>query len=468
MLGKPIFLLIDKLLQKELEKFKMLLNSGFLRQSPEVILLWNILIDIHQDKNLDYTKKDIHKIIYPKLTYKDDRLRLLHSELLKCIEQFIAIDHTLKDKKKLMLSQIQYYKSIDLPELYEQKLKKYHKLIHTSPLRNNEYQKNILSYELEQYDLLSAQKRNQELNLQNIHNRIDEDFYAQKLRWACLARSHQAVYQTAYHIEHIDLILSSIKKLNNQEIPTIVVYASCYQMITEDSRSSFESFIHNLDHYYSCFDLYELKELYLLSINFCIRHLNKGDKDFGAIGLELYQKALEKDLLLNDHKLSRFTYRNIAMMAIRVGDYTWAENFSESYKGYLDKEHQQSSYYFNVALIQYNKGKLNDSLEALIHVDFKDPLIHLAAKTLQLKLYFELKEWQLLDYHLDTMQMYLIRKKILGYHKQNYKNIIKFTKQIINLKEFDKQKKENIIAKIQQVSPLTEKKWLLNQLIVTE
>jgi tetratricopeptide (TPR) repeat protein len=208
----------------------------------------------------------------------------------------------------------------------------------------------------------------------------------------------------------------------------------------------------------------ELRELYLLGINFCIRHLNKGEKDFGKVGIDLYQIALQRKLLMNDGLLSRYTYRNIAMMAIRVEDFDWAASFSEEYKPYLDKKHQDSSYYFNLALIYYNRGQLDESLDAMIHVDFKDPLIHLAAKTLQLKLYYELGEWSLLDSHLDTMQMYLIRKKILGYHKQNYKNIIKYTRNIIGLAEFDTDKKIKLITQITDAKPLTERKWLLAQL----
>lgn len=464
MLGKSVYLILDKLSQKDQDRFKILLNSKFLKQNSEVDLLFDIVQDMSNDKNLIFSKNDIHSIIYPKLKFKDERLRLLFSDLLQCMELFIALDVTLNNKKNQLLSQLQFYKSVNLNELYESKLKKYKRSLDSSTLRNSDYQRDVLTYELEYYDLLSSQKRNQELNLQRIHNCIDEEYYSKKLRWACLAKSHQAVYQTEYNIEHIDLILQSIDKISYKELPSVAVYASCYDMIVSDSKESFVSFIAILNQYYECFDNLELRELYLLSINFCIRQLNKGDKEYGSIGLELYQKTLQGGLLLNDGQLSRYTYRNIAMMAIRIGNFQWAEEFSETYKSYLSKEHQQSSYNFNIALIYYNNGKLNESLEFLVHVDFKDPLIHLAAKTLQLKLYFELKEWQLLDYHLDTMQMYLIRKKILGYHKQNYKNIIKYTRQIISLKQLDAEKKKKIVAKIQLVSPLTEKKWMLGQL----
>ena len=464
MLGKPIFIILDNLSQKGIDRFQNLLNSGFLKQSEQANLLFQIILDTKDDNKLEYSKEQIHKIIYAKDKYKDDRLRLLYSDLLKTLETYISLEETLSSTKQLTKNQLSFYKKNQLTKLYESKLKKYHTALTNDTLRNSEYQKEILEYELEQYDLLSAHKRNQELNLQKIHNRIDEAYYAQKLRWACLALSHQAVYQTDYDIKHIDMIISESERLDKDNIPTIDVYAACYLMIKLDSKDSFSIFRARLDQYHSRFDPLELRELYLLGINFCIRHLNRGEKDFGKVGIGLYQIALQRKLLMNDGLLSRYTYRNIAMMAIRVEDFDWAASFSEEYKPYLDKKHQDSSYYFNLALIYYNRGQLDESLDAMIHVDFKDPLIHLAAKTLQLKLYYELGEWSLLDSHLDTMQMYLIRKKILGYHKQNYKNIIKYTRNIIGLAEFDTDKKAKLITQITDAKPLTERKWLLAQL----
>ena len=97
-------------------------------------------------------------------------------------------------------------------------------------------------------------------------------------------------------------------------------------------------------------------------------------------------------------------------------------------------------------------------------VDFKDHLFNLAAKVIQMKIYFESEELDILDSHLDAMQMYILRKKVIGYHKTNYKNIIKMTRKLLKIKPGDFSAKNILKDEINNAEILTEKKWLLNQL----
>ena len=81
-----------------------------------------------------------------------------------------------------------------------------------------------------------------------------------------------------------------------------------------------------------------------------------------------------------------------------------------------------------------------------------------------LKIYFELKEFTLLESHLDTMKVFIRRKKVIGYHQTNYLNIVRFTKKILTTNLFDKSKKTKLREEIENEKILTEKEWLLEQL----
>nr|HMU04941.1 hypothetical protein [Saprospiraceae bacterium] len=70
---------------------------------------------------------------------------------------------------------------------------------------------------------------------------------------------------------------------------------------------------------------------------------------------------------------------------------------------------------------------------------------------------------RLLDSHLDAMQVYLQRQKIVGYHKLNYDKMIKYTKKILKQNPFDKESKEKLITEISQESSVTDKEWLIKQ-----
>ncbi len=460
MFGETFIEILDKLSPKEQDKLEKLLKSEFFTINSRVLLLFDILKDKHLQMIPDIDKEGIFKIIYPQEQYQDSKLRLLLSDLLKAVEQYITISKVINDKDYSEMASLRFYKKHNLSKSYIHRLNKVERRLQKSKRKDQSHFEALMDFQLEQYEFLSSQKRNQELAFKDIHQTIDTIYYGRKLRWLCLALSHKMVYNQEYDLQNIELILEKSKELAPDH-PMIAVYLSCHAMIVQDTIVDFQLFRDTLSEYISHFDNEELKGLYLLGINFCIRHLNKGEKDFGKIGLELYARALDKGVLLTDGKISRFTYRNVAMMAIRVGDLPWAEEFSESYKSKIAKQYQLSAYHFNLALIRYHDQDHDQSLDHLLHVNFKDPLIQLASKTLQLKLYYELKEWKLLDSHIDSMQVYLVRKKILGYHKQNYKNIIGLVKQIQRSNQYDTKSQAKLRTKIEDANPLTERKWLL-------
>ena len=64
----------------------------------------------------------------------------------------------------------------------------------------------------------------------------------------------------------------------------------------------------------------------------------------------------------------------------------------------------------------------------------------------------------------DPFQKQLKRKNVLTYHRDNYRNFIKFTRQLINLKPLDKEGHQRLLAEIKAADILTEREWFLNQL----
>ena len=81
-----------------------------------------------------------------------------------------------------------------------------------------------------------------------------------------------------------------------------------------------------------------------------------------------------------------------------------------------------------------------------------------------LKIYHETDEFKVLESLLESMRAYLQRKKVLGYHKSNYKNIIHYTKKLLKVNPYSKAQKEKLKLEIEAAKPLTEKAWLLKQL----
>jgi hypothetical protein len=88
----------------------------------------------------------------------------------------------------------------------------------------------------------------------------------------------------------------------------------------------------------------------------------------------------------------------------------------------------------------------------------------MTAKTMLLKMYYEQDELDALESLLESMRTYMQRKKVIGYHKTNYKNFIRYTKKLLKVNPYNKLLVERLRKEIETTNPLTEQEWLLRQL----
>ena len=429
--------------------------------------LWNHFQLILTSKLTDHSKQAAFANVFPGQKFNDQKLRLCISQLFKNIEHLL-FEKEIGNRDILKATTLlNIYKSKSLPKHYQSQLKKVQGIIKNAEIQDVDFLDEKTIIEAEKYELLISQKRNQDLNIQSILDQTDIAYYAKKLKFICSAIAHQAVYKIDYDLGNIEEILKRIDDCDISKYPALAIYHSCYLMLKDpDDIDRFNLFRKRLKKFQRFFKREELRTIYLLGINVCIKKLNKGDKDFGRIGLDMYQEALDNKSLMINNKITRYTYRNIAMMAIRVGDFKWAEDFTETNRDHLSKADKKAAYHFNRALINYNQQQLDAALENIIEADFKDHLINLAAKTLQAKIYYELDEDSLLYSHLDSMEMYIIRNKVLGYHRENYRNLISYLKKLLKHNPYDKEKIQKLKDKITSEKTLTEKSWFLKQLAV--
>jgi hypothetical protein len=100
----------------------------------------------------------------------------------------------------------------------------------------------------------------------------------------------------------------------------------------------------------------------------------------------------------------------------------------------------------------------------LQEADYKDLINNLIAKTLLLKIYYETDEFDALDAHLQSMQRFISRQRVIGYHRDNYLNIIRFTRKLTQLKWSDAAEIMSFRNQIDSAAPLTEKDWFFEMI----
>lgn len=79
-------------------------------------------------------------------------------------------------------------------------------------------------------------------------------------------------------------------------------------------------------------------------------------------------------------------------------------------------------------------------------------------------MYYDLDEYDALEAHLEAFKTHLYRQKNLDYHRENYLNLVNFTKRLLHLDFHNKKKINELRDEIVTTNRLLEKEWLLEKI----
>ncbi len=465
MQNSRLIALLNTLNNKEIKEIKNFLASPFFNKREEVARLFDYLtenITLHQ--HIPSKESAFRFLAGKQASYDDQQTRLWMSFLLKAVEKYLVHSALFEDEVKTKTKLSEIYRVRKLPKHLEKNLRELEVLQTKQTFQNAEFYTDDFQIQLEQYRFTSANRRMSELNLQKMSDNLDIAYLSQKLRQSCLAISHQTVYKTEYQFGLLDEIINYIEEQKLFDIPAVGVYYYVFKTLSQpDEGKYFKAFRATIAAHGKKFPKEELGDLYILSINFCIRRYNEGDRKFLKDEFELYREGLKQDLFLANNRLSRFTYRNVVTVGLVLEEFQWVENFITKFKSKLDKLYQESMYSFCLARLEYSRKNYKLALQLLQKSPYKDLLLNLAAKTVMLKIFYELDEFDTLDAHLEAMRTFIRRKKIMGYHQENYLNLIQLTKKLMERNPYEKEQTVVLQNEIENLKSVAEKEWLLRQ-----
>jgi len=295
---------------------------------------------------------------------------------------------------------------------------------------------------------------------------MDLGFIAKKLRHVCLVLSHQAVFKRNYNFGLLDQILPYVERENLTRHPAIGLYYHAGRFLSDPAAEDhFFAFRQMLFQYAEAFPGDELRALYLLAINFGVKKNNMApNQAWDRANFDLYKEALARDLLLDKGQLSHFSYNNIVIAAMRLGETAWAEEFIHQYKPHLERKYRESTFNMNMARLAYLQKDYHAALLHLQRADYRDFIHSMNAKTLQMKIYYDTAAWQSLDSLLDSVAIYLRRKKVLGYHKENFSNIVRFMQRLLALPPGNSAAREALRQESENCKVLSERGWFLQKM----
>jgi hypothetical protein len=176
----------------------------------------------------------------------------------------------------------------------------------------------------------------------------------------------------------------------------------------------------------------------------------------------LYKNGLDSSVFLENGQISRFTYTNIALAALRLREFEWAYRFLQDYRERLPESQRQGAFAFNLARYHCERGDYTQAMPLLLEMDFDDVLHNLTAKAMLAKMYWETGAHEALGSLLASLAAYLRRKRqVSEQQRAAYQNFVRFVRRLQATPLRDKSARAALRADIGDTALVAEKEWLL-------
>ena len=448
----------------ELRAFERFVHSPFFNRQPRTIALYAYLEQCIASDTKPSEEAAFASCSPANTPYNATTMRLMVSELYKHLEHFLVYQERFGERDYAFKTTLcTVYRKRGLARQYEKTMKDAQAAIVLQPHRHDEYFAAQYQLEYENYQFMVKNGATIDTHLSILSDLEDTAYLARKLKLACLALAQKGVYKVTYELSLLPQILQYLQIQEKPLQPTVALYYYCYNFLADgDNEDDYQLFKHYFFEHQSILPHDERRNLHLLAINYGIKKSNELRESYFQETFDFYRSAIDNQLLLENGVLSHFAFGNIVAIALKLKQTDWAEQFILNNEKHLEKAHREPVKYINLARVAYERRQLKDALPYLKDFDDRDLFSNLISKTLRLKIYYELNELDLLEAQLSALENYIRRKKVLGYHRQNYLNIVRYIRQLSQINRHDKQEVNAFREKIAAEKVLTEKTWILN------
>lgn len=309
-------------------------------------------------------------------------------------------------------------------------------------------------------------------HLQPKQNALDAFYHIEKLKIACDMRSRSHVVKGAYDMPFLDEVLSHCRNPHweGAGLPAIRIYLGVYELLGSPAEEgALEALRLQLGEAGGVFGQEEKYTLYSYLLNYCVKQINSGATRYYRPVFDLYRDMLGQGALLRHGRLSQWAYANIATTGIRLKEYDWTGDFIQQYRDALPEEGRHTAYTYNLANLRFEQKRYDEALLLLQGVVFTDAFYHLAAKLMQLKIYYEKGEAEPLLSLLEATRIYLKRNRQLSeYQQASNQQFLRLLQRVFALKEDRRRidarnwqrRRQALLSRIQSSQPLANKDWL--------
>ena len=459
------FQLFISLHKEEKTAFKKWIHSPIANQHDDVTAVFEYLFSKKYLNSNIVQKEKIFAQLYPTRNYDDLRFRHILSNCTKCIENFMSFYQFQNDENASALYLLKSLEKHQHDKYAKALLQQQTEILKNNAVQNSDVVLSAIELQKINFNIHSKNIRDKPFNLQAIADLLHQYTQTEILKFACLASTHQQISTTNYSFPLLDSILKTTQENFETVSLSNKIYFLIYKSLTENENDdiifSLKEILKNAT---TKLEPNELRDIYLLTINQCIKKLNSGKTAFANIAYDLYLQLINADLLLQDNKLDRFAFTNIVFTGLMVKDFIGIEKFIQKNAIYLSDEYRETIVSIATARLYYTQQLYDKAIKVILQTEFNDFLMSLSARILLTKIYIETKDFDVAENHIATFKKYIRRQKNIGYHKDRVLKFLLMCEQLIIVKSASKKQQKLFQLQLSNDNALMEKEWLLEQI----
>jgi hypothetical protein len=460
---------LQKFDKKDLRALCELSTCGQFNRRPEVTRLCDYLAEqLPRYDASTLTPEKLFAAAFPSEIYDNKRLRHTMSFLLEVVREYLLISELKNDAATENVLICKALRRRGLDDLFEKEWDYATTMLEKSAQHDAPWHLAQFQIWQEKIESITPHERSKRLDMRPLQNHLTVYYLSEMLRFAVSALTHKAVSGQGFDEETLQAALDLAATSDWLSYPTIAVYYSgCRALLEPTNAAHFTALKAAVAQHSEKLSSTEQRTMYLLCINYCIQQMNRGERQYISEAFDLYKVALKRDLLAENGYLTGFTYKNIIRVGTALGEHDWVKDFFENKKTALHPREREQLYQYNKAYLFFQKGDYAQAMPMLQQLDLDDRLNLLDARRMLLRSYFELQEWKALESLLGSFGTYLQRQKDLGYHREMYLNLVRFTQKIMDLKQQSRVLPKvlaDLRIAIEGEKQVAERAWLLEQL----
>lgn len=375
----------------------------------------------------DPVPEQVFAVLYPGQPFQKQVIDRLSSQLFKLSEQFLAVERFLDNEFAQDLQLLEYYQQSLHDRLFQAKLRQLNKTQDSQKIRGIEFLRNQFAIE----NALAAwagqrDQRTGDINLQQLNEWQDRLFLAEKLRLLNNMISRSKVVQLDYELTWLEPVLDRLTGQDLSNWPLLdIYYAELLLQKTPSDRRYYEALKAKTNAYPDKIPPEELRGAFAVLEN-SAKKLFDMDTYLGEL-FDLYTRQLELGLFFQNGSIHHTVLHNIVALALNQGRAEWAESFLEhNRKNILPLEFAEDIYLQNKAEVEYHRRNFGKAMELLQRANPEDVYYKLKQKSLLAVIYFELREWEVLDNFLNSFAKFIFdqQRKISADKVASYRQFL--------------------------------------------